>query len=187
VNVAIVAALAAVEALGLGHLLAGLLTPVLVVSGLDSLEVGPLVASFLYGLRSINLVLALFNLVPAFPMDGGRVLRALLSGWMGRARATTVAATVGQTLAIGFGILSLLNWNLIHVALAAFIYFAAGAEEVQVLAEERRRHAPAGEGQGIWVAPPGYRWVHQGNGVWQLAPVVVRYADPQPDSSAWRF
>jgi Zn-dependent protease len=187
VNFAIVAAVAVLGYLGLDHLFAGLVAGVLGMIGLDPLEAGPLVESFLYGLGSINLVLGLFNLVPAFPMDGGRVLRALLSGWMGRARATTVAATIGQTLALGFGILSLLLGNLMHVALAAFIYFAARAEEVQVLADERRRQAPAGEGQGIWVAPPGYRWVHQGNGVWQLAPVVVRYAEPGPDSAPWRF
>jgi Zn-dependent protease len=179
VNFAIVAAVAALGYLGLGQLLAA----VLGVLGFDPLDAGPLVGHFLYELVFINLVLGLFNLVPAFPMDGGRVLRALLSGWLGRAPATSVAATIGQTLAIGFGIVSLLLGNLVHVALAAFIYFAARAEEMQVLADERRRQAPAGDGQGIWVAPPGYRWVHQGNGVWQLDPVVVRFPSP---SGEWR-
>jgi hypothetical protein len=124
-------------------------------------------------------------------MDGGRVLRALLSGWLGRGRATTIAATVGRTLAVCFGIVSLPligTGNLVHVALAAFIFFAARAEEMQVLADERRRQAPAGEDPGVWVAPPGYRWVQQGNGVWRLAPVVVRFAEPSRDySSPWHF
>jgi Zn-dependent protease len=192
VNVAIAAAVALMGHLGLDQVLAGLLAPVLVVLGWDPLDAGPVVGSFLADLGFYNLVLAGFNLVPAFPMDGGRVLRALLSGWLGRAQATTIAATIGRTLALGFGLLALIaclsgEGNPFHVAIAAFVYFAAGAEEMQVLADERRRQGPAGDGQGIWVAPPGYRWVHQGNGVWQLAPGVVSYADPGPDSSSWRL
>ncbi len=72
--------------------------------------------------------------------------------------------------------------NPIPLALAAFIYFAARVEEKQVLNEERRRQFSA-EDQGIWVAPPGYRWVNQGNGIWQLAPIVVRI--PEPGHSQW--
>src|SRR5262249_35706760 len=112
VNFAIVAALACLGALGL-----------------DLLTVGTILGRFLQQLLLINLTLGLFNLIPAFPMDGGRVLRALLSGWVGRATATTIAATVGRTLAIVFGVMALLWGNLVHVALAAFIYFVAGAEE----------------------------------------------------------
>ena len=77
-------------------------------------------------LMIVNLSLGLFNLIPAFPMDGGRVLRAALSGWLGRVRATSVAAIVGRSLALAFGVYSLLSWmlniegasapSLIHVA-----------------------------------------------------------------------
>jgi Zn-dependent protease len=133
----------------------------------------------------INLVLGLFNLIPAFPMDGGRVLRALLSGWLGRARATSVAAGVGRVLAVAFGLSVLLTHYWIHLALAAFIYLAAQAEEMQVVSEERRRRHAA-DSDGIWTAPPGYRWVQQGNGVWQLAPIVVTQANPYVGPSPWR-
>ena len=139
-------------------------------------------AGFFSELLLVNLALGLFNLLPAFPMDGGRVLRALLSGWVGRARATTIAARIGQFLAVFLGgMLFLWSQNPIHLALAAFIFFAARAEEAQVLFEERRRQwAGAAANQGIWTAPPGYRWVHRGNGTWQLAPVTVWLGRPRP-------
>jgi Zn-dependent protease len=152
--------------------------------GLDALFAHTAVGSFLSVLLTINLTLGLFNMIPAFPMDGGRVLRALLGGWLGRAQATTVAATIGRTLAILFGLWAFWSINPIQVALAAFIYFAASAEESQVLREERRRRYPV-QDQGIWVAPAGYRWVHQGNGIWQLAPVGVRFPEPGQRSSPW--
>lgn len=128
---------------------------------------------FLLQLMVVNLMLGGFNLIPAFPMDGGRVLRALLSGWLGRGRATSFAASVGRALAVGFGLYSLLTFNLIQVALAAFIYFAAGAEEAQALAEEHRRRYTTSGDENLWKAPPGYRWIQSGQGVWRLAPVAV--------------
>jgi hypothetical protein len=137
------------------------------------------------GLMLANLALGLFNLVPAFPMDGGRVLRAFLSGWLSRARATQIAASIGRALALAFGVYSLLQGNLVQVALAAFIYLAARAEEAGVLAEERRRLYDGLSGDGIWTAPPGYRWVHRGQGVWQLAPIVVTAQEPGRSSSPW--
>lgn len=127
--------------------------------------------AFMASLLVANLALAFFNLIPAFPMDGGRVLRALLGGWIGRARATSFAAAVGRTLAVAVGVYSLLNFQLMHVALAAFIYLAAGAEERSVVAEERRRD---GGSDGLdWSTPPGYRWIRTGQGVWRLAPIRV--------------
>jgi Zn-dependent protease len=172
VNFAIVGALFVLGVLGFEM--------VLVDMGLVTL------ASFFEQLVLVNLVLGLFNLIPAFPMDGGRVLRALLSGVMGRAQATSIAAGIGRVLAVAFGIAALLWGTLFQVALAAFIFIAARAEEMQVLGEERRRRYAAAQSEGVWVAPPGYRWVHQGNGVWQLAPIVVPYHNPFQGPSSWR-
>jgi hypothetical protein len=139
----------------------------------------------------INLSLALFNLIPAFPMDGGRVLRALLSGWLGRGRATMIAAGIGRVLAVMFGVYSLFSGSLMQVFLASFIYYAAGQELSRVLAEEQW-HRPDGNRardnseatDGIWSAPPGFRWVSRGDGVWQLAPILVSSNDRVPPT--WR-
>jgi Zn-dependent protease len=59
---------------------------------------------FLDELYRINVLLLLFNLIPAFPMDGGRVLRAMLASRLGLARATRIAASIGQMLAFGNGL-----------------------------------------------------------------------------------
>ncbi len=76
----------------------------------------------------LNLVLAVFNLIPAFPMDGGRVLRAVLSLSLGRASATRAAATAGQVLAFVMGLLGLVAGNPFLLLIAFFIFMAAGAE-----------------------------------------------------------
>ena len=61
----------------------------------------------------------------------------------------------------------------------------AGAEEASVLAEERRREYGGSTDQGIWTAPPGYRWVHRGDGIWQLAPIVVTSRGARRGPSSW--
>jgi Zn-dependent protease len=172
VNFAIVAALLVLESLGLGQMLI-------------DLDLGR-VLDFLVQLGWVNLFLGLFNLIPAFPMDGGRVLRALLSGVLDRGQATSIAAGIGRFLAVLFGTAAILwTHDLLHVALAAFIYFASRAEEMQVLHEERQRRHGTTQPEGVWVAPPGYRWVQQGNGVWQLAPIVVPYPRTYQGPSSW--
>ena len=122
----------------------------------------------------INLMLAFFNMIPAFPMDGGRVLRAVLTKWVGRLRATTIAAGIGRVLAIGFGVFSLINGLWLNMALSAFIFFAAGTELARVAAEEEHDD---GDSSGIWTAPLGYRWVRRGEGAWQLTPIFVDSRD----------
>ncbi len=77
-----------------------------------------------------NITLVLFNLIPAFPMDGGRVLRAILAMNMPGDRATAIASGVGQLIAIAAGLLAFLshppNWSLIFIAF--FVYLGAGQE-----------------------------------------------------------
>ncbi len=85
-----------------------------------------------------NIALLVFNLIPAFPMDGGRVLRALLATRMGFTRATRVAAYVGQGLAVLFGFLGLFG-NPLLVLIAVFIFLAASGEAGYVQARDYTR------------------------------------------------
>jgi len=83
--------------------------------------------SFLFRLMAVNLFLILFNLIPAFPMDGGRVLRALLAMRWSRLKATRMAATLGQSLAIVFGIIGLFG-NPFLILIAVFVWIGAAQE-----------------------------------------------------------
>ena len=83
--------------------------------------------SFLERLMLVNIILAVFNLLPAFPMDGGRVLRASLSMRMDRNRATQVAAKIGQGLALWLGFMGLL-YNPFLIFIALFVWIGAAAE-----------------------------------------------------------
>ncbi len=88
----------------------------------------PTPSGFAGRLLYANLLLVVFNLIPAFPMDGGRVLRALLAMWRGPVRGTRIAAGLGQGLAVVFGLIGLFAGNLILLLVGAFIFFAAAAE-----------------------------------------------------------
>ncbi|WP_181704501.1 site-2 protease family protein [Chthonobacter rhizosphaerae] len=96
-------------------------------------------ASFIDRLAAVNVFLVLFNLIPAFPMDGGRVLRALLALKLGRRRATEIAAAIGQGVAFVFGAMGLFGGNAILVFIAIFVYLAASAEAGQTGLMERAR------------------------------------------------
>lgn len=81
-----------------------LLPVILLTTGVPSIESLSVVGgkNFLLMLAAVNISLAVFNLIPAFPMDGGRIFRAVLGFWLDRAKATQIAAGVGQVLAVGF-------------------------------------------------------------------------------------
>jgi Zn-dependent protease/predicted transcriptional regulator len=115
VNAAIAAALVAVFAL-LG------VTPAAV----------DLQGGMLDSLLTVNLAMIAFNMLPAFPMDGGRVLRALLAMRMPFARATRVASVVGQGVALLFGAAGLFAGNGMLMFIALFVFLAAGEERALV-------------------------------------------------------
>jgi stage IV sporulation protein FB len=93
----------------------------------ESMEVQNSGVSLLARLASVNIFLAIFNLIPAFPMDGGRVLRAVLAYRLGYIRGTQIAATVGQVVAFGLGLLGLMG-NPLLIFIAVFVYLGAASE-----------------------------------------------------------
>ncbi len=125
-------------------------------------------APILQRLALANLFLAVFNLVPAFPMDGGRVLRALLAIRMERWQATQIAARVGQATAIGFGLLGLLVGNPLLIFIAFFVFVGAQSE-----ANMSRMEA---FGEGLTVADgmvSDLKSVSVGDPIAQAAEIVV--------------
>lgn len=87
--------------------------------------------NFLFLLFYANVVLAVFNFIPAFPMDGGRILRALLSMRMDRIRATQIAANLGQGVAVLFFFFGLL-YNPFLALIGVFVFFGAQGENILV-------------------------------------------------------
>jgi Zn-dependent protease len=85
-----------------------------------------------------NLFLAIFNLIPAFPLDGGRVLRALMATRLDYGRATMIAVTVGQSLAWLGGVWGFLEGDFFLVLIAIFVYMAA-SEEGRLVQRQRIR------------------------------------------------
>ncbi len=105
--------------------------------------------SFAYRLMVVNIFIAGFNLLPAFPMDGGRVLRAALALRMDHTKATQIAVSVGQFLAIGMGFLGIM-YNPFLLFIAIFIWFGASmensAEQLKsILSQASVRHAMLSE------------------------------------------
>ncbi len=94
-----------------------------------------------------NIMLVLFNMLPAFPMDGGRVLRAVLAIKIGRTKATRIAAGIGQFVALLLGLIGILGkpQNFMLVIVAVFVYFGAGQERAAEESRDVMGDAPVGE------------------------------------------
>jgi Zn-dependent protease/predicted transcriptional regulator len=97
--------------------------------------------SFAENLLYINLLLGIFNLLPAFPMDGGRVLRAVLNLFMPSTRATRTAASIGQGFAIALGLLGLLG-NPFLILIALFVWIGAAGEASYAQLKSAISHVP---------------------------------------------
>jgi Zn-dependent protease/CBS domain-containing protein len=120
---------------------------VLLIVGSGHLDTGSLAAvenpqvSLIDKLAAVNLFLAVFNMIPAFPMDGGRVLRALLASRLGFVRATEIAAMIGQGTAFALGFLGLF-YNPMLIFIAIFVYLAAAGEAHAVALRAMSRGVP---------------------------------------------
>jgi Zn-dependent protease len=123
---------AAVTWIGPEQILRLLAYPRLMTRFLASQEVRPL----LLLLAINNLLLALFNLIPAFPMDGGRILRSFLAVFLPFRRATQLAALLGQALAVLMAIAGVLSGNYFLSLIGVFVFFAAWQERRQTLLQE---------------------------------------------------
>lgn len=127
--------------------LAGLFFALLVASvGVQSLFDASLFGgTFLFHLFLINLMLLLFNLIPAFPLDGGRVLRGLLALGTGWIRGTRIAVTVGQVFAALFFLAGILLQAWVLPLIALFVYFGGKGEQRAVMLRSALRMTPARE------------------------------------------
>jgi stage IV sporulation protein FB len=128
VTVAIIVVLLAI-ALATGESAAGILeTAQGWVQALAGRSEGPADVTFLVQLLILNAAVLAFNLIPAFPLDGGRVLRALLAGRLGLARGTRIAGAIGQMFALALGVAGFILPQPIWLLVAFFIFLGAGSE-----------------------------------------------------------
>ncbi|MEN8255712.1 MAG: site-2 protease family protein [Verrucomicrobiota bacterium] len=112
----------------------------------------------IFELGAINAALFVFNLFPVFPMDGGRVLRALLARKKGRLTATRIAVTVGKYFCLVFVIYGLLNMRFLLAFIGGYIYFA-GQQEYRMVMMEQQANRFSGSRDGhidVEVSPPPY-------------------------------
>lgn len=121
--------------------IAGPLVNVFIAGGLFMMmgtitSVVPSLSGWFNVLIQMNIWLVVFNMVPAFPMDGGRVFRSLLALRLPYLQATNIAASVGKIIAATFGLIGLFAGQLMWILVAVFVYFA-GSAEARMIAREQ--------------------------------------------------
>jgi Zn-dependent protease/predicted transcriptional regulator len=124
----------AIAALLLGVALATFGSPWLLEGGLTQ-GLTPTWGSLLGNLLIGNIILAVFNMIPALPMDGGRVFRATLAMFMGKPRATSIAGTLGQVLAAGLTVIGLFKDPVLMI-IGVFVFLGASQERASSQAGE---------------------------------------------------
>ncbi|MEZ3115775.1 CBS domain-containing protein [Halobaculum sp. MBLA0147] len=129
------------------------------------------VAFVLAYLAATNVVLAAFNMLPGFPMDGGRVLRALLASSYSYPKATKIAADVGKVFAVGLGLLGLLGRDWLIVGLALFVYVAASGEAQQTAIQAALQDVRVGD---VMTPAPAVKTVSPDTSVAALLDKMVR-------------
>lgn len=104
---------------------------------------------FAYLFAALNFAMGVFNMIPAFPMDGGRVLRALLAIPFGYVRASRIAMTVGRAFAWVFITVGVVSWHLNLVLVGGFLLFAVSAERARLEAQLRGVSRDAWRGRPV--------------------------------------
>lgn len=147
--------------------IAGLIGAMLLFDGVvigDALTATPSLDAFWTRLLIANIGLVVFNLIPAFPMDGGRVFRAAMHWFTDRVTATQIAVAVGAVFAVLMGLFGLYTMNLMLVVVALFVFLTGRAELQGVRYQEEQRQAERRAARRVPVARPivatidGWEW-----------------------------
>ncbi|MCC3244175.1 site-2 protease family protein [Methylocystis sp. WRRC1] len=149
----------------------------------DAAQISDPSISMVERLAATNIFLAIFNLIPAFPMDGGRVLRAGLAMWLGQDKATRIAAQIGQGFAFLLGFLGLTSGHPMLVFIAIFVYMAAAGEAQMTSMSEAARGLSAIDAMETRIAT-----IDRGSTVNEAVEILLATSQddfPVVDSAGW--
>ncbi|QDV23680.1 site-2 protease family protein [Aureliella helgolandensis] len=147
--------------------IAGLLLVAILVRAetVDPAHLETMQFSYMEGLFAANVFLVLFNMLPVFPMDGGRVLRSILAMWTTHLRATEIAARIGRWMALALAIYAIYTLQFTLLLLAGFVFVAGTAELMAA-----RVRAMGAAAQGGAPNPFGKMWPNQqAEGSWSYS------------------